>query len=162
LQPQHGKTGVWLAVVLVSLGLTGQVVHVWADATSYVPVTQFTRVLPLYYPLKAKRSLMKFGLLDEAEMQRLRSINLAKIPDGGQLNYPLAPLQFGNSTAKHTVCGCRCNAAGSYCARAHTDIGAVRDREFGFPQSLQRRQFIAHGLLFYVLWNAEYLLADIL
>jgi uncharacterized protein len=93
LQPQHGKTGVWLAVVLVSLGLTGQVVHVWADATSYVPVTQFTRVLPLYYPLKAKRSLMKFGLLDEAEMQRLRSINLAKIPDGGQLNYPLAPLQ---------------------------------------------------------------------
>jgi len=93
LQPQRGKLGVWLSALLVLLALASQGIHVWADATSYVPVTQFTRVLPLYYPLKAKRSLVRFGWLDEAEMQRLRSINLAKAPEDGQLNYPLAPLQ---------------------------------------------------------------------
>jgi len=43
--------------------------------------------------MKAKRDLVKWGLMDEAEMQRLREINRAKIPDAGDLNYPLQPLQ---------------------------------------------------------------------
>ena len=28
----------------------------WADAVGYVPVTQFTRYLPIYYPLQSKRN----------------------------------------------------------------------------------------------------------
>jgi len=93
LKPHSGKSGVWLGVLLVLVAVTGQGIHVWADATSFGPVTQFSRVLPLYFPLKAKRSLVKFGLMDEAEMQRLRVVNQARTPESGQINYPLAPMQ---------------------------------------------------------------------
>ena len=93
LKQHSGKSGVWLGLLLVLVAITGQGIHVWADATSFGPVTQFTRVLPLYYPLKAKRSLANFGLMDEAEMERLRVVNQARTPESGQINYPLAPMQ---------------------------------------------------------------------
>ncbi len=91
--PRRGKPGVWLATVLVSGALVGQGIHIWSDATAYVPVTSFTRVLPLYFPLKAKRRMVQLGLMDEAEMERRRSSNMARLPDAGQLRYPLKPLQ---------------------------------------------------------------------
>jgi len=89
---KSGRPGVWIAMLLVFSWLTSQSIHIWADATSYVPVTQFTRVLPLYYPMKAKRRLVSLGLMDEAEMERLRELNQARIPEAGQLNYPLSPM----------------------------------------------------------------------
>jgi uncharacterized protein len=93
IKPKQGRHGIWLAALLILVSFFAQGMHVWADATSFVPITQFTRVLPLYYPLKAKRSLMKYGLMDETQMERSRSINLARAPKDGQLLYPRAELQ---------------------------------------------------------------------
>jgi len=92
LAPKKGRPGILIAIALFVCWLASQSIHIWADATSYVPVTQFTRVLPLYYPMKAKRRLVSLGLMDEAEMERRRVENQARIPESGQLNYPLAPL----------------------------------------------------------------------
>ncbi|MGI9308766.1 MAG: DUF3413 domain-containing protein, partial [Gammaproteobacteria bacterium] len=85
--------GALLASVLVAAWLAAQGIHIWADAVAYTPVTQFTRLLPGYYPIKAKRTLAKLGWLDPEEVERRRSLRRAVGPDGGQLKYPLEPLQ---------------------------------------------------------------------
>ena len=99
LQPHTGMPGFWLATVLVIFWLAGQSIHVWADATSYVRVTQFTRVLPFYYPMTGKRNLIKFGLMGEGEIDQLRILNQAKISESGLINYPLNPMQCGSTEA---------------------------------------------------------------
>ena len=72
-----GRPGVWLACGLSVVWLTGQGIHVWADATAYAPVTSFTRALPLYFPMKAKRILTRLGLLDPAAMEQRRLMRQA-------------------------------------------------------------------------------------
>jgi membrane-anchored protein YejM (alkaline phosphatase superfamily) len=99
LRPHSGRPGVWLAAVLVLFWLAGQSIHVWADATSYVQVTKYTRVLPLYYPMTGKRKLIKYGWMDESEIDQLRILNQAKIPESGLLKYPLSPMQCGAEEA---------------------------------------------------------------
>ena len=91
------RKGPLVATVLAVAWLTGQGIHIWADATAFVPVTSFTRYLPAYYPMKAKRRLAKLGWVDPAEVERARLLRKADAPDAGQLNYPLAPLACDNS-----------------------------------------------------------------
>ena len=93
LLAHSGMPGVWLAAVLAIFWLAGQSIHIWADATSDVRVTQFARVLPLYYPLTGKQNLVRLGLMDQAEMEKLRNFNQTRIPESGLLNYPLSPMQ---------------------------------------------------------------------
>jgi len=88
---RHRKGGL-LAAVLVLMLLGGQGIHIWADATAYVPVTSFTRYLPGYYPMKAKRRLAKLGWIDPEEVERARLLRQADAPDAGQLKYPLNPM----------------------------------------------------------------------
>jgi membrane-anchored protein YejM (alkaline phosphatase superfamily) len=52
-RPVPAVGGRWLIAGLVACWLVAQGIHMWADALGYVPVTQFTRYLPLYYPLRA-------------------------------------------------------------------------------------------------------------
>ena len=103
LQPHRGMPGVWLTTVLVIFWLAGQSIHVWADATSYVRVTQFTRVLPFYYPMTGKRNLVELGFLDEAQMDELRILNQTKMPESGLLNYPLNPMQCDSTEAPPNI-----------------------------------------------------------
>lgn len=92
LQARRGRPGVWLALLLVGTGLVAQGIHVWADAVAYTPITSFTRFLPGYFPLKAKRRLAKLGWIDPAKVEQDRLLRRASAPDAGQLRYPLAPL----------------------------------------------------------------------
>jgi hypothetical protein len=82
---------------LLALGLTlvflgGQGIHIWADANAYSQVTGFTRYLPAYYPLKAKRRLASLGWVDPDKVEQQRLLRQADAPDSGQLAYPLSPL----------------------------------------------------------------------
>jgi membrane-anchored protein YejM (alkaline phosphatase superfamily) len=89
---QSGRPGIWLAAGLVMVWLTGQGMHIWGDATAYAPVTGFTRYMPLYFPIKAKRRLAKLGWVDPEQVEQQRLLRRASTPDAGQLQYPLNPL----------------------------------------------------------------------
>jgi membrane-anchored protein YejM (alkaline phosphatase superfamily) len=69
-----------------------QGLHIWADATYKNAVTGFTRYLPLYRPVHAKRDLARLGLIDSERLRNERSIE--KLGDfySEQLNYPINPL----------------------------------------------------------------------
>lgn len=91
----RGSAGIWLGAGLAIVWLTGQGVHIWADATAFSPVTSFNRYLPAYYPIKAKRRLAQLGWVDPAVVERQRLLRKAGSglqSASSQLNYPLAPL----------------------------------------------------------------------
>jgi membrane-anchored protein YejM (alkaline phosphatase superfamily) len=67
-------------------------VFAWAEARYYMPVTAFTRYLPLYYPLNARHTQLKLGLLDRSQAHEQAVVSSLRRPPDGVLNYPLAPL----------------------------------------------------------------------
>lgn len=88
-----GRPGVWIAIGLSVVWVAGQSIHIWSDATAYAPVTSFTRALPLYFPMKAKRTLTQLGLLDPAALNQRRLMRQVSMPESTDLHYPLAPIQ---------------------------------------------------------------------
>src|SRR4029453_11922988 len=90
-RPVPASGGRWLIAGLVACWLVAQGIHMWADAVGYVPVTQFTRYLPLYYPLQSKRNLVELGLINPSllvEQQKGLGLDTTR----GLLRYPLSPL----------------------------------------------------------------------
>jgi len=87
--PKHGRK---LAVVLLGCWLASQAIHIWGDAVGHTPVTQFTRFMPLYYPIHAKRDLARLGWVDPEMVRRQRMLRGSLDTADGQLNYPLKPL----------------------------------------------------------------------
>src|SRR5262245_24640344 len=73
--------------------LCAQALHVWADATFFLPVTSLTPYLPLYQPWSARGALIALGLA-ERETNRDASL-MARLGEGsrGLLHYPLAALR---------------------------------------------------------------------
>jgi membrane-anchored protein YejM (alkaline phosphatase superfamily) len=90
--PRH-RMGRYLALGLGSCFLASHLIHAWADAHNYVPVTAFTRYLPLYFPLKESRRMARLGLVDEARVRQQRLLAALGRPPDGELNYPRAPLR---------------------------------------------------------------------
>jgi len=85
--------GRMLAAGFALCWLASQSLHIWADATGYSPVTRFTAMLPLYYPVHAKRTLARLGWLDEERVREARLLRRGAATADGDLNYPLQPLQ---------------------------------------------------------------------
>jgi hypothetical protein len=81
-----------LAAALAGAWLASQGIHMWADAIGHTPVTQLTRYLPAYFPIHAKRTLARWGLVDPAVVERQRLLQKAGAAAAGQLAYPLQPL----------------------------------------------------------------------
>ncbi len=90
-RPRRG--GRMLATALCLSWFGSQVIHVWADAIGYTPVTQLTRYLPAYFPMHAKRKLARWGLVDPAAVERQRVLGRAGAAASGQLAYPLQPMR---------------------------------------------------------------------
>jgi len=88
----RARGGRLLAAALVTCWVGSQLVHIWADAIGHTPVTQLTRYMPLYFPIHAKRTLARWGLVDPAVVERQRLIAKAGAAAEGQLAYPLQPL----------------------------------------------------------------------
>ena len=87
------RIGRYLAAGLATCFVASHLIHAWAEAHYYVPVTAFTRYLPLYFPLKDSRRMARLGLVDQARAREHRLAASFGRPAGGDLNYPLAPLQ---------------------------------------------------------------------
>jgi uncharacterized protein len=83
----------YLPLALGGCLVASHLIHWWAEAHYYVPVTAFTRYLPLYFPYRDAGKLARVGLLDrsQAREEGLEAA-LARPPDG-VLNYPQTPLR---------------------------------------------------------------------
>src|SRR6266536_3289209 len=87
------RVGRYVALVIGVCFVSGHLIHLWADAHFYVPVTSFTRYLPLFSPLRDSRRLVKLGLVDQARArEESMAATLAGRP-GDALRYPQAPLR---------------------------------------------------------------------
>src|SRR6266498_170845 len=91
--PSRRRLGPCLALALAGCCLASHVIHAWAEAHSYVPVTAFTRYLPLYFPLKDSRRMDRLGLVNETRAREYRRVAAMGRPSDGGLRYPLAPLR---------------------------------------------------------------------
>ena len=92
LKKRKDKTfvGISLAAFVISAWIYVQGVHIWADATYQSSITTFTRYLPLFRPIHAKRDLARLGLIDS---DRLRKQNLSHQKIDSELLYPKNELQ---------------------------------------------------------------------
>lgn len=91
--PPVGRVrGAWVGIGLAVCWLASQALHIWGDAVAHTPVTRFTRYMPLYYPLHAKRDLARLGLVDPEQVQKRRLLRGSVDTGEGQLRYPLQPM----------------------------------------------------------------------
>ncbi|MBE9548658.1 MAG: DUF3413 domain-containing protein [Proteobacteria bacterium] len=74
--------------------IASQLIHIWADAAYYTPVTSLSQYLPGYRGTTAKRTMVNLDLVD-LNQARERSLarRLADNSTGGQLSYPLNPMR---------------------------------------------------------------------
>jgi len=72
--------------------LAAQALHIWADASFFVPITSFTPYLPLYRPWSARDPLVAAGLVAEERSQDPSLLRDLGAERKGVLHYPLAPL----------------------------------------------------------------------
>lgn len=79
-----------LAYIFLMTLIPTHVIHIWAAANAYQPVTQVKRYLPLFYPATANRFMEKHGWVDQQAIAQQKSLSLNIKND---LRYPLHPLQ---------------------------------------------------------------------
>ena len=84
--------------------MAGHLIHAWAEARYDVPVTSFTRYLPLYYPLQATKLQVKLGLVDQARARERGVIAALGGTPAGELRYPLAPCGASPARRGSTCC----------------------------------------------------------
>ena len=87
------RIGRYVALGLAACLVISHLIHAWAEAHYYVPVTAFTRYLPLYFPLKDSALLIRLGLVDRTQARERGVVAALGRPPKGVLNYPLAPLR---------------------------------------------------------------------
>jgi uncharacterized protein len=92
-RPPARRMGRYVALGLGACFVAGHLIHAWAEARYDVPVTSFTRYLPLYDPLKATTLQVKLGLVDRARARERGVIAALGGTPAGELRYPLAPLR---------------------------------------------------------------------
>lgn len=75
------------AVLVFMVVLGGHVMHAWASANSYTPITNQVRYLPGYKPLTMTKLLVKLGLADPKQGPKF-----AAAKGGTALRYPVQPI----------------------------------------------------------------------
>ena len=93
VNPPRHRFGRYVALGIVGCFVASHLTHMWAEAHYYVPVTSFTRYLPLYFPLKDSRRLARLGLVDQARARERDLVASLGLPGGGELHYPRSPLR---------------------------------------------------------------------
>jgi len=87
------RIGAYVALGLAGCFAASHLVFAWAEARYYMPVTAFTRFLPLFYPLNARHIALRLDLLDDRSYADEDAvISSLQWPPDGVLEYPLAPL----------------------------------------------------------------------
>lgn len=92
-RPPARRWGRYLALGLGACFVASHLIYAWAEARYDVPVTSFTRYLPLYGPLRVTTLQVKLGLVDRARARERGVIAALGGTPAGELRYPLAPLR---------------------------------------------------------------------
>ncbi len=92
-RPPARRLGQYVALGLVGCFAASQLIHWWAEARQYVPVTAFTRYLPLYFPLQNRGLAIRLGLVDRSRAREQSLVAALGRTGEGALRYPLAPLR---------------------------------------------------------------------
>ena len=87
------RIGRYLALGLGACVVAGHLIHAWAEAHYDVPVTSFTRYLPLYFPLRNAGLLARLGLVDRNRAREQAAVTALGGAPAGELRYPLASLR---------------------------------------------------------------------
>ncbi|WP_211672130.1 DUF3413 domain-containing protein [Moritella sp. 5] len=95
------KLGPIIAIFFFSCFLTGHLLHMWADAAVYRPITAQKANFPLAYPMTARTFLAKYGWLDKKAFDK-RVTDTKKLSDS-RLDYPKNPLVINNESQKFNV-----------------------------------------------------------
>ena len=88
-----GRRIAWfVALGLGTCLLSSNLIHAWAEAHYYAPVTAFTRYLPLYQP-RTDKGLVRLGLVNRRRAREQGVASALGWPTDRALNYPLAQLK---------------------------------------------------------------------
>ncbi len=87
--------GKWVFLTVLTIQISGQAIHVWADAWQKSEILTQVRHIPLAQPVKMKRFLRKRGWLPDVPVQA-RLVQKG----GGDFLYPLKPMQCSVSDNK--------------------------------------------------------------
>ena len=144
--------------------LATQALHVWADATYYVPITGFTPYLPLFRPWSARDTLIRMGIVsDETAHAAALAEQLGSRPTG-LLNYPLAPMRCAPPAraSEHPGDRPRRDAPGRRRPAHRAEHRRVRAASDPLRRTLERRQRHPRGLVLALLRHSRDLLAGVL
>ncbi|MEZ9522944.1 DUF3413 domain-containing protein [Enterovibrio norvegicus] len=89
------RVGVPIATVFSLCFIGSHLIHIWADAFLYSPVTAQRSNFPISYPMTAKTFMEKYGLLDRQEYQARRD-ELGQ-QDSEVIRYPLDSVSFASN-----------------------------------------------------------------
>ena len=100
---KHGffrRTWLVVASILILL-ISSHLIHAWAHAAAYKPITKSSRLYPLYFPLTATKFMYKYNLADKENIRYDMKSNF----DGEDkiLNYPKNPITCSNNSNKPNI-----------------------------------------------------------
>ena len=90
------KFGSLAGLFLLSNVLLAHGIYIVADAYYFVPITSFSRYLPLPISMTAKRFLNRYGLVDLHQVRARKLAGELGEQVAGRLNYPLQPLKYSD------------------------------------------------------------------
>ena len=98
------KKYIVLPCVTISLAcvVAFNVINAWADVNFQREITRFSRHIPLFYPMTAKRFLQRHGFVDLAKLKDRNEFKIRKTRKG-QMKYPVKPLSFGKGGASFNL-----------------------------------------------------------
>lgn len=99
LVPLNKNRYAYLGLSLALAAFIGShLIHAWAEAKYFQPITSMTRHIPLYYPLQATSFFKQHGWIDLEEERRQRDLKTAA-EHKGAIRYPLKPLEYKSETS---------------------------------------------------------------
>lgn len=90
-----------LVIIFILCFLSSHLIHIWADANFYRPITMQRSSLPLSYPLTARHLLERYGLIDPGNYEtRLEQVGN---PFAIAVEYPLAPVRYEKTATPYNL-----------------------------------------------------------
>ena len=95
------KKGWLLFFILFTLMISSHMIHAWAEAAFYKPITKSSRLYPLYFPLQASKFIYKHNIVDK-ENSKYRMESYFS-DDNKILNYPQSPIKCSDNTKSPNI-----------------------------------------------------------
>ncbi|MBQ3776397.1 MAG: DUF3413 domain-containing protein [Ruminobacter sp.] len=100
---RYQKITVFLTCIFIVSFLTTHIMHIWANAYKYVPITQQKSIFPAYYPMTANTFLKEHGLLVYSGNSESTQIERVVSQTSEKLKYPLSSIKVTPSENPYNV-----------------------------------------------------------